>query len=330
MERTTLFLLLLILACTGPASDEMGQELLPYEDVEFMADTIADRPDIIPDVVNNFLHDMDYPEHLLLDTARTFTSSDSLAAYKKMADVNIRAYVAEHPDSPAMLKSNLMQVNNYFLQYLLFKMVRDKTTEKDLADVGRMKMLISIGKSGAAVNPRYLIEVWESFPEKIRQSADWKEQRELLNVKPLAGLSMLEAPDVTLQTRDPQRQVQLEETLPASDGASYTILVFTASWCTACHVDYTRNKHQFDAVQRNNVRVISYSLDTKLANWQKLISKEDYIQEAYCDLQGFDSPFAQYLEIGSIPHYVLIDSEMKIVSSYSSSNVREMFDYLKN
>ncbi len=317
-------LLLFSLGCGSEAKQQAdNEELLDYDGLVF--EPTDPESDIIPDVVNNYLSGFDYPDSLLMDTTVLFISTESLNNEIGRLRNHIREFVAAEEDLPEYAASNLYAVNQAFSEYALFKMLRDIDEPKTPRDLARISMLIRNGST--TIKPEYLAEIMDSFPEKIRTTQMWQEKRVLLEPREMIGLSLYELPESQVFTRAKRESIGFHGVL--AETSAPTVLVFTASWCGPCKVDFDRNRASFQKLENNGIRVISYSLDRDLDKWTRLLNEANYIEECYCDLEGFDSSLAGNLGITAIPTYVLVSGTGVVKGIFNPSTVKTMFNGLE-
>jgi alkyl hydroperoxide reductase subunit AhpC len=70
-----------------------------------------------------------------------------------------------------------------------------------------------------------------------------------------------------------------------------------------------------DKYRYHGLKVVSISLDGSAATdkWKKIIEKENMYWDNYIMHEGFDSDLCRQLNIKSIPHYILLDPEGRIM-----------------
>ncbi len=172
------------------------------------------------------------------------------------------------------------------------------------------------------IRPDLLEAQLDTYPEDFKKTNEWINLKARLKPKEVTGYSIVEKIDAELIT--PQGStIKLKDLVNGRN--PYIVLAVTASWCAPCQNEYEYFKNSFDSLSSQNVRLISYSLDTKFESWQKLLDKKNYIAECYCDLQGFQSSFISDMSIKSIPTYLLIDDQGIVQGKYAR-NIKEMFN----
>ncbi|WP_299674556.1 TlpA disulfide reductase family protein [uncultured Tenacibaculum sp.] len=94
------------------------------------------------------------------------------------------------------------------------------------------------------------------------------------------------------------------------------LLDFWANWCTWCHV---QNKKEFTPLQtkyKDDLVIISYSLDETKEDWQEAIRKDSYKWENLSNLKGLNDPVSYMYKVNLLPHSFLIDKQGKVVKEF--------------
>ena len=120
-----------------------------------------------------------------------------------------------------------------------------------------------------------------------------------------------EAPDISGLTPEGQ-----EVTLSDFRG-KYVFIDFWASWCAPCRREIPHLKEAL-AYSDNSDRliVLSYSIDSKRADWVNCIAKNQLIHKNWVHistLKGWNSEGAQLFSVKGVPFTALIDPEGKVV-----------------
>jgi peroxiredoxin len=94
------------------------------------------------------------------------------------------------------------------------------------------------------------------------------------------------------------------------------LLDFWAYWCTWCHV---QNKEEFSGLNKkykNDLVIISYSLDEEEDMWEKSVKKDSYKWVNLSNLKGMKDPIAYKYKVNNLPHSFLIDKEGIIIREF--------------
>ena len=96
----------------------------------------------------------------------------------------------------------------------------------------------------------------------------------------------------------------------------YVYVDFWASWCGPCRQEFPYSKEmqaRFTEKQKKKIVFLNISIDEKKANWQKAV--EDLKLEGE---NGWSPEIATKMKINSIPRYMIIDKDGKIMNLNSS------------
>ncbi len=94
------------------------------------------------------------------------------------------------------------------------------------------------------------------------------------------------------------------------------LLDFWANWCTWCHV---QNKEEFTPLQtkyKDDLVIISYSLDETKEDWQEAIKKDSHKWVNLSNLKGMKDPVSYMYKVNLLPHSYLIDKQGKVVKEF--------------
>ncbi|WP_462261572.1 TlpA family protein disulfide reductase [Ferruginibacter sp.] len=101
---------------------------------------------------------------------------------------------------------------------------------------------------------------------------------------------------------------------------SLTVIDFWASWCIPCRDEMRFYPNRMNELGKEKVRFIFISMDKDVSAW--LSSARDYpfitATNSFLLLSNFDSDFAKKYFINSIPRYMLIGKDGKIIHSDAS------------
>ena len=105
------------------------------------------------------------------------------------------------------------------------------------------------------------------------------------------------------------------------------LLDIWASWCKPCIVKFPTVK-SIESKYKNQVTVISLSIDEDITNFKESIEKLDVPGSLKLYVpNGFQSPFAEHFQIKAIPRYILLDQEGKILDP--DLNLSDLSKYLE-
>jgi len=102
--------------------------------------------------------------------------------------------------------------------------------------------------------------------------------------------------------------------------SQYTVVVFGASWCPACHDELLEIAGLYDKWKQYDVEVVYVSLDEDGQSFKSFAGDFPFV--SICDYEKWGSPIAQAYHIFATPTMYLLDSEREILLRPNS--VRQM------
>lgn len=93
----------------------------------------------------------------------------------------------------------------------------------------------------------------------------------------------------------------------------YVYIDVWATWCKPCKLEYVFLKELEEHFSKNDeLQIISISTDRKLEEWKKYITENSIKgMQLY---SGANSDFVKFYDIGSLPRFILLDKQGKIIS----------------
>jgi len=104
---------------------------------------------------------------------------------------------------------------------------------------------------------------------------------------------------------------------------------FWASWCVGCIWDMADSQRSRDYLKENGVDYVYLSIDGDFDAWEKSAVKNGAEESSYCLYGERNSPFCELLGIVSIPRYVIIDADGRIVSGDAARPSPYFFNALR-
>ncbi|MDU8886829.1 TlpA disulfide reductase family protein [Yeosuana sp. MJ-SS3] len=166
---------------------------------------------------------------------------------------------------------------------------------------------------GKDINANELKELFDSFPEDLKQGRAGKNISEVLDSALATAIGSI-APDFTGPTPE-------GEMLSLKDvKGKIRILDFWAEWCRPCRMENPNLVNIYNKYQDKGLNIISVSLDGNgrqqdpKASWLQAIEDDNLTWHHVSNLKYFQDPIAKAYNISSIPATFILDEEGKIIA----------------
>ena len=152
--------------------------------------------------------------------------------------------------------------------------------------------------------PQYLHDVFmAALPERLHSHPIYKElENQLLSSDMVEGSP---APDFTALTVN-GKSLSLSQLK-----GKYVFLDVWASWCAPCRREIPFIKKALaEAKNKDNFKVLSYSIDSKRSDWTNCIAKNQMSDKNWIHvstLKAWSSDIIRLYNVRGVPHTVLID-----------------------
>lgn len=94
------------------------------------------------------------------------------------------------------------------------------------------------------------------------------------------------------------------------------LLDFWAFWCTICHVQNEKEFSYLNEKYKNDLVIISYSLDEEYEIWEKSTKKDSYKWTNLSNLKGMKDPVSYMYKVNSLPTSFLINQKGIVVKNF--------------
>ena len=109
----------------------------------------------------------------------------------------------------------------------------------------------------------------------------------------------------------------------------YLLLDFWASWCAPCRENTPSIRWLYNKYKGNGLKVLSISLDKDNTKWKDAIKADTMSWLQGSDLMGEEGGVGFQFQIISIPQYVLLAPDGKIIFNFSNGDVDSLEEKLK-
>ena len=96
--------------------------------------------------------------------------------------------------------------------------------------------------------------------------------------------------------------------------ASYTLIIFWASWCPHCLATLPEIKKVCEGLNGETLDVVAISIDTSAIEWCKAIKEGNFTWRNCCDLKGWNGNAAKNYSVTATPALFLVDRHKKIIA----------------
>ena len=172
---------------------------------------------------------------------------------------------------------------------------------------------------------KYLKSFTEIVTDKtLLEKAQAKFQKDTLVIKNLSNLHLL--------TLD-KKQTTIEEILQKKKG-KVLFIDFWASWCGPCIEEMKFSKNLLQTYKDKDIEILYFSMDDNYQKWQKASEHLNInnIDNSLKIINNENSKFLQEQKITTIPRYIIINKEGKVINSDaprpSDPKIRKIFDEL--
>lgn len=94
---------------------------------------------------------------------------------------------------------------------------------------------------------------------------------------------------------------------------NYLLIDFWASWCSPCRINNPYLQELYNNYKEKGLIVLSISMDTDIQKWKEAIKKDDMTWLQGADLLGEYAGVGSQYRITSVPTYILVNPNKKII-----------------
>lgn len=247
-----------------------------------------------------------------------FLSSFSLNNEELFGTRDYRAFLLNYVYLQGSLKNDtLRNHSDEIVNYVL-----STVTNKDIKDFLLTQIVYRhIWEHNGLDGADYILSVFRRECSDSRKVAYMNEQIELWE-RLLPGKP---APDFEVADRK-GNPVRLEDYR-----GSYVYIMVWATWCVPCKGELPHLDKLQQGYEGKNIKFLTIAVDTpdKRENWEQFIDTHDYA--GISTIMDKEGHFTENYMIISVPRFILIDPEGKIISSNAprpSGPIRQLFDSL--
>jgi len=102
--------------------------------------------------------------------------------------------------------------------------------------------------------------------------------------------------------------------LLSSFKGKYVYIDVWATWCGPCRMEMPHFDKLKEKFKNKNITFVSVSVDHNIESWKKFIKEKSMKGNQYIAIGGFGSDIVQKYNIYTIPRFILIDKEGKIIN----------------
>jgi len=175
-----------------------------------------------------------------------------------------------------------------------------------------------------------LLQAIDQAPEYVNDSI----YLDYINKSKIFYLSVDEQfPDSVLSSSylisyDTKGKVSLKEALDTYKNKALYI-DFWASWCGPCRRDISKSQDTKKYLAENQIEYLYISIDDNENNWKNASEEDKILRNQFRLLDSKNSPLTRYLEMKSIPRYLLLNKEHRVKDFAAPSSSVENFEALK-
>ena len=262
-------------------------------------------------------------QRVLIDTTLHFNNIEEIANYKHKKDSLYKTIILNNSKIQTVLKEKLEYDNSIRFHKLFYKYLLG--CNKNIQE--NFTFLNLILKDYELFSNEQLLSLYNLFPGKFRNSDQGKTYLAKINGRPdNIGHSIFGAGDISFESAA-GALVPLQKLVDGDH--QFYIILFTASWCESCRYYANVFRSDLDKLDKSQVKVISISVDKSQIQWLKYLKEERYAWSNYRTLKDWNSKIINYLHLGGVPEYLLIDKKGIIIDQQDGYGMKKIIDRIK-
>lgn len=108
-----------------------------------------------------------------------------------------------------------------------------------------------------------------------------------------------------------------KKTTLKSINSTFKLVVFGASWCPNCQIDYPKWKENYVALKEKfDLEIVYISIDTDKKVFEDFYKESPFI--TFCDYKGWETQAAKVYYVFATPTYILLDKDLKVLAKLKS------------
>lgn len=254
-------------------------------------------------------------DRYLIDTAVQFNSLDELRQYKIDVDNTLEGYrkarLKEEPDNARQLfiLDSLRWHNQDLHTLQLYRQLwKSEKTDRNIILVAYSAAFSNF----VSLEDRMLL--FNAYPESAQKSLSGREALKLMKKgqeDTNLGFDMKTIGKISIQDSSGNKHLFGNA---IDNNAEYTLLIFTASWCSPCRYEATWLNGEIKKLDTTRLKLISISIENKWDKWIRFIRKDANPWPQYFSPGEMESPIAKSIDFTTIPLNLLLDKDKKIVA----------------
>lgn len=259
------------------------------------------------------------------DTSKRFAEFSELLAYKSSVDKRFFDYrkkrLADDPNNGTLeyqLDSVGWLIQDWFTNMIFEQLHRSKKTKDNIMLLG-----FNAGAS-RSVTTEERLRLFAEYPTLAQESPAGKtalSQIKKFETTENVGGDLGAIKNIMVQDST-GRSLPFAQSI--NNGAEYTLLIFTASWCGPCRYEAAFLNRELIKFDTANFKMVSISIENKRDKWLRFIRKDANPWPQFFHPGEMESPLARSIVFSSLPLNLLLDKNKKVLAQ--NVDVKKILD----